>query len=101
MADTSAVAASIRNIDGVRSAVATCELTLDENGDLDPHNVNVVYDDPKGQETLLLMDPVDGWTWDDPARPEKIELHGRSCKTLKSQPDGVVRVVVGCRSAIK
>jgi hypothetical protein len=89
-------------IDGVRSAMASCELGLDNvTGDLDPRRVNVVYDAPNGQETLLLEDLVDGWTWDDPTHPTHVVLHGRACKTLKAQPDGVVKIVVGCRSAIR
>jgi len=88
-------------INGVRSATASCELTLEPTGDLDPSRVNVVYVDPNGRESLVRQDASDGWTWDDPERPQKIELHGRACRALKAEPDGVVRVVVGCRAAIK
>jgi hypothetical protein len=88
-------------INGVRSAVASCELTLDRTGDLDPTRVNVVYVDPRGEESLILQDANDGWTWDDPTRPQKIDLHGNACRTLKAQPDGIVKIVVGCRAAIK
>jgi hypothetical protein len=48
-----------------------------------------------------LRDPVDGWTWSDPLHPDTLELHGRACAQLKSEPDGAVRIVVGCRTTVR
>ena len=94
-------AAFYNAINGVRSAVASCELTLEATGDIDPARVNVVYVDPGGRETLIPEDATNGWTWADSRHPQTIDLHGRACQALKADPDGSVRVVVGCRSVLK
>ena len=92
----------LRAIDDIRSAVASCELTLENvGGEIDPAHVNVVYADARGVETALPAGPVNGWTYDDPGHPAKVVLHGEACAKLKSEPEGKVSVVVGCRTILK
>jgi hypothetical protein len=89
-------------IDEARNAAASCELVIDSvTGDLDPQSVSVVYRSPDGRETLILEDARDGWTWEQPTHPTRVLLHGRACQTLRAEPGGEARIVVGCRPPIR
>src|SRR5262249_51969050 len=95
----------INAIDAIRGAVASCEFTLDKTGsngqDVDPSKVNVVYDDGAGGAGIVPEDGGNGWTYDDPTNPSKVILHGAACDTLKSNPKGGIKIVLGCRSITK
>ena len=87
--------------DRVRARVTSCELTLDKSGTVDPSLVNVVFTDDTGTQQVVLEDPANGWTYDDPTSPTKVILHGKSCDALKANASGDVEVVLGCKTIVK
>jgi hypothetical protein len=92
-----------RTIDLIRSTVASCELKLEKApgvDNLDPDSGDVVYTDGSGHAVIIARDPSNGWTYDDPGNPAKVELHGAACKQARSDPAGSVSVQVGCRSVV-
>jgi hypothetical protein len=88
-------------IDQIRESVTSCELALDlKDGDIDPTKVNVEFTAGSGQVSQLQQDPANGWTYDDPSAPKKVILHGSACSTLKSDPSGKIRIIVGCKTVV-
>ena len=90
--------------DKIRSKVTSCTLTLEKSDGgaaVDPSKVNVVFTGTNGVRTVLSEDPKDGWSYDDPNAPSQVILNGASCKALKSDPDGKLSVVLGCKSIVK
>jgi hypothetical protein len=93
----------VRTIDLIRSTLASCELKLERApgvDNLDPDSGDVVYTDGKGHAAIVVRDPNNGWTYDDPGNPAKVELHGAACKQARSDPAGSVSVEVGCRTVV-
>jgi hypothetical protein len=91
-------------IDKIRSRVTSCDLKIQsEPGSLiNPHEVNVTFTDSvTGVVTLFDQDIENGWTYDDPSAPTEVMLHGTACKALQDDPDGAVRVVLGCATQVK
>ena len=94
----------IAAIDKIRDTVQTCDFALvHPNGapTIDPNKVNVVYTAGNGAETNLKKDPQNGWTYDSDSAPTKVLLNGSSCSTLKNDPGGKIRIVVGCTTDVK
>jgi hypothetical protein len=87
--------------DKARAKVTSCELALSVSGTVDPALVNVVFTDATSTQTVVLEDPVDGWTYDDPASPTRVLLHGKACEALKANPGGDVEVVLGCKTIVR
>ncbi len=90
-------------INQIREKVASCEFTLERppgGGELDPTRVNVLYTNGAGVETPIPQDAASGWTYDDPARPTKVILNGKACADMKADPDGKIRVVIGCKTIV-
>lgn len=86
-------------VNGIRAIVSSCELELNfAPGEVDPAKVNVVYTSGAGQSSQVVQDGTDGWTYDDPGDPKKVILHGAACDTLKSDPQGKVDIVLGCKT---
>ena len=86
-------------VNDIRDIVSSCELALDfTSGDVDPTKVNVVFTSGAGQSTQINQDGTNGWTYDDPKAPKKVILHGASCNTLKGDPNGKVKIVLGCKT---
>jgi len=83
-------------IDGIAGQLASCELALDKTSPIDPARVNVVYVDASGTATQVAQDPAQGWSYDDPANPSTVRLHGESCRRFQATPGGRVDIVVGC-----
>ena len=86
-------------VNNIRDIVSSCELALDfTSGDVDPTKVNVVYTSGAGQSTQINQDGTNGWTYDNPTAPTKVILHGTSCSALKADPNGKVKIVLGCKT---
>ncbi|MBX3221092.1 MAG: VWA domain-containing protein [Labilithrix sp.] len=86
-------------INKIRDTVSSCELALAFNsGDVDPAKVNVVYTSGSGQSSQVTQNATNGWTYDDPKAPKKVILHGSSCDTLKADPNGKVKIILGCKT---
>jgi hypothetical protein len=89
----------IAAINKIRDTVTSCELALTFNsGDVDPAKVNVEYTSSAGQTSQIAQDATNGWTYDDPTSPKKVILNGNSCDTLKADPNGKVRIILGCKT---
>jgi hypothetical protein len=88
----------IKAIDQIRGQVLSCEFALDKSvgGQVDPSKVNVVFVDKNGVSHPILQDGTNGWTYDDPASPKKVILHGQGCADVKGDPQGKVSIVLGC-----
>jgi hypothetical protein len=82
-------------LQSIRHQVLGCTFPLESTGlgAVDPTKVNVQVD---GQ--IVLQDPANGWTYDDPSNPTAIVLHGTSCEDVKNDPSANVSVVVGCET---
>ncbi|WP_394839409.1 hypothetical protein LVJ94_21215 [Pendulispora rubella] len=94
----------IAAIDKIRDTVQSCDFDLvHPNGapNIDPAKVNVVYTAGNGTDTNLKKDPQNGWTYDSESAPKKVLLKGSSCTTLKNDPGGKIRIVVGCATDVK
>lgn len=83
-------------LESIAGRVQSCELTLQKNAPVDPAKVNVVFVDGTGRETQVPAGAADGWTFDDPASPNKVVLNGAACTALKADPNAKVTIVVGC-----
>ncbi len=92
-------------IDTIRGEISSCEFTLVQSdggvGQVDPTKVNVVYDDGSGNESVIPEDPQNGWTYDDPANPTAVILHGAACDAMKKDAKGQVDIVLGCKTLAK
>lgn len=87
-------------IEQIRDTVASCEFPLvkpDGAATIDPTKVNVVFSSG-GKDTTIPQGDKDGWTYDDPANPTKVTLNGAACEQVKNDPNGQVRIVVGCKT---
>ena len=86
-------------VNKIRDTVSSCELALDfSSGNVDPAKVNVEYTSGAGQTSQIKQDATNGWTYDDPNAPKKVILHGSSCDTLKADPEGKVKIILGCKT---
>lgn len=87
----------------IREQVLGCDIALPqapEGETLDYGKVNVVHVSAAGQETPLdysadCSNP-NGWKYDNPAAPTRIEFCPSSCSTVKS--GGTVKIVLGCET---
>jgi len=88
-------------INQIREKVATCEFTLEKPqgaGTIDPTKVNVIYTSGTGAQKPIPQDGTDGWSYDNPTNPGKVILNGASCNEIKADPDGKIRIVIGCKT---
>jgi hypothetical protein len=83
----------------IRASASACELSLStDSATADPTKINVVIDDGKGNITLVKQDSMNGWTYDNPAMPTKVILHGTACQQAIDNITGQVEVVLGCKT---
>ncbi len=80
-------------INAIRGQVASCTISLNNQGNVDPTKVNVTVNG-----MTIPQDPTNGWTYDNPTNPTSITLHGTSCSTLQSDPTAMVQIVLGCKT---
>jgi len=71
-----------------------CALPWD-NAETNPARVKVALQ-ADGAANLVAHDAVDGWTFDNAARPTKILLHGRACEASKAAPRSQFVSSVAC-----
>jgi hypothetical protein len=92
----------IDTITKIRSIALGCDFKLDKSGGpIDPSQVNVVYTDGSGNQTVVPQDPSNGWTYDNPTNPSEVDLHGQACANVKADPNGKIEIVIGCKTIIK
>lgn len=106
----SKTAAQIRDellgaLDSIRGAAQGCDVALVQAdgspGVPDPSKVNVVFTDANGVDTAVPKDSTNGWTYDDPSRPTRVEFHGESCAKLQAVSNGKVKVELGCATRVQ
>ena len=92
-------------IGAVRARAVTCEYALkrinEQNGNVDPANVNVFFQDGAGAQSLVPPSATSGWTYDNPQRPERVVLNGAACDRVKADPKSKVIVVLGCKTVLE
>jgi hypothetical protein len=74
-------------LSAIAGGAVPCDVTVDDPPST-PDDTNVYLD-----QTLLLSDPNDGWTW---SAPNVVTLHGAACLALQSGEVQQVQVVSGC-----
>ena len=84
-------------LDTIRGQVVSCTFPIQSSGlgQVDPTHVNVEVNG-----TTILQDPANGWTYDNPATPTEIILHGSACATAKGTITAKVSIVLGCATEI-
>ncbi len=97
----------LQEINAIRGQQVTCEMPMPEPPaglTLDPNKVNIEYT-AGGQTVRLAMNPdcdgsEQGWRYDDPTDPSRVELCPATCAEVKSYPDAALNVVFGCESNV-
>ncbi|MCL2725121.1 MAG: hypothetical protein FWD69_11855 [Polyangiaceae bacterium] len=100
-ADTSSALQNALNT--IRGNVVSCDFNIPNPPDgrtIDFNKVNVEYT-PPGQPAQTLPYSADcsapnGWHFDNPAAPMKVQLCTDACSTVRSTQNGQVDVVFGC-----
>ncbi len=84
-------------LNAIRGQVVSCVYPLQSSNltQVDPTHVNVTVGGMP-----ILQDPNNGWTYDNPAAPTEIILHGTSCATVKGNLTVKVSIVLGCATQI-
>ncbi len=90
-------------INAVRGAALSCEYRLEatSNDQVDPLKVNVIYTNAAGKDALVPQGSTNGWTYDNPSAPRSVVLHGAACSTVRSDPHGKIKIVLGCKTVVK
>ncbi len=81
-----------------RNSIDPCTLAIEKQAgqDFDPTLVNVTVTDGNGNKTTVPQDPANGWTFDDPANPQNVIVHGTTCDTVKTDQKASVELILGC-----
>jgi von Willebrand factor type A domain len=84
-------------LDAIRGRVVSCTFPLQSTnlGAADPTHVNVQIDG-----ATLPQDAANGWTYDDPAAPTAILLHGSACASTEGASPAKVSIVLGCATQV-
>jgi len=87
-------------IEQARNSIDPCTLAIEQQPGqpFDPGLVNVTVTDGAGAKTDVVKDPANGWSYDDPANPTQVILHGTACAAVKADPKASVELVLGCPS---
>ncbi|NUO54427.1 MAG: VWA domain-containing protein [Polyangiaceae bacterium] len=95
-------------LQAIRGEALACEIPIPTPtmGQFDANLVNVEYTPGGGGTPQTIGKVADeascgasgGWFYNDPANPETIVLCPASCDTVKVDPDGAIKVVLGCQS---
>jgi hypothetical protein len=71
---------------------------------LDKDRVNVGYTNGAGSETPLVYSKdctaQNGWRYDDPTNPSRIELCPSSCGVAQADPNGKLTIAFGCKTNV-
>jgi hypothetical protein len=72
---------------------------------LDPHQVNVFFDDGSGPVAVGRVDAADecaavadGWYYDDPVAPAEILACPQTCERIQGVTDGTIEIQFGCET---
>jgi Mg-chelatase subunit ChlD len=96
----------------IRGNALSCEYEIPpaESGDLDFGKVNVRFTPGDGQPAqgfvyVMTKDncaaaPSNGWYYDDPNMPTKVELCDDACTQVKASASGTIDVIYGCATII-
>lgn len=84
-------------LDAIRGRVVSCTFPLESTnlGAADPTHVNVQIDG-----ATIQQDAANGWTYDDPAAPTAILLHGSACASTEGASPATVSIVLGCATQV-
>ena len=84
-------------IDSIRAEIVSCTFPLKATGlgVIDPTKVNVEVDG-----TTVPQGSVNGWSYDNATNPTEIIFNGAACTALKSAPNAMVQIVVGCQTIL-
>lgn len=87
----------------VQTSLSSCDFILDKKDGtvLNPALVNVVFVPGGGEQEAVAQNAKDGWTYDNPGSPSVVTLHGAACEKVKNDPDGKIRIVLGCATLVK
>jgi hypothetical protein len=92
----------------VRGQALPCEFDIPTQvvgGQVDTGHVNVLVTPGGGQTAILPQDPTcsmgNGWYYDNPSKPQHIELCTGSCQTLRADDSAKVQILLGCQTEIK
>ncbi len=85
-------------LNAIRGQVVSCTYPLQgaNLSHVDPTLVNV---EVNGK--TILQDSKNGWTYDNPASPTEILLHGAACSSAQSNLTAKVSIVLGCATMTK
>ena len=87
----------------IRSAIKALRCTIVmpplPGGPYDPHLYNLELSGPSG-DSVLPLDPANGWTFDDPTSPAAMILHGASCDVYVDEGALEATILTGCASSI-
>lgn len=86
----------ITAIEAIAGSLASCELTLNKTSPIEPSKVNVLYVDGANNSTQVPQNAENGWTYDNPADPSTVILHGEACDQLKADTNGRIDIIIGC-----
>lgn len=86
----------------IQGGVLSCsyKLQIDPNRPIDPTKTNVIYKDGTGKEQVIVSDPTNGWSFDNPTSPTQVNLNGESCRQLKTDPQGKIYIILGCKTYV-
>lgn len=85
-------------INEIRALSASCEFSFTTTPFTDLGNVTISVTDRNGITTPIPKDDANGWSFDDPRKPSKVILRGRSCSVTTGTPSGRINIVIGCRT---
>lgn len=90
--------AFVAAIEQARNSIDPCTLAIEKQPgqEFDPTLVNVTVVDGAGNKTTVPQDGTNGWTFDDPANPQNVIVHGSTCDTVKNDKDASVELILGC-----
>jgi hypothetical protein len=104
-ADPTAVGATLLTaLNTIRGSILSCEYAMPtppSGKELDTTLVNVDYTPTGGAETTLPQDQDckgEGWRYDNPNAPTKIEMCPATCDSIKADPTGNLVVLLGCQT---
>lgn len=97
--NTSAKQALVEAINKIRALTASCEFSFTTTANTNLGDVKVEVTDKDGNKTSIPKDEENGWSFDDPANPTKVILHGDACSATSGTLSGRVDVIIGCKGA--
>jgi uncharacterized protein YegL len=96
---TAAKQAFLDALNTIRALTASCEFGFTATKETDLKKIEVIVTNKDGSTQPIPQDADHGWTFDDPADPKKVVLHGDACAATNGTVSGRVDVVLGCAGA--